>query len=224
MTSAHVKVLAVAGLSLFALGAQAPTQPTRRALSGDLTKPLAQYTGAQFAALVQPLRYGPNLTRQRRCRGPAECTAGRRVGVRIEAVADADSLAAGNLPAFGVVAARVQNTGGEMEARYNMRGGAQYSYYLIIRPGPGASGAQWVLEEIDRQGSNVAHRTVASGRFTPCNHPFARGARADFRTCADSPARGGRASLQPVMFMPQGGPDDPPIWISCAAGCCVAET
>jgi hypothetical protein len=81
-----------------------------------------------------------------------------------------------------------------------------------------------ILEELDRQGNNVAHRTVASGRFVPCNHPFARGARADFRTCADSPARTGRATLQPAAFFPQGGPDDPPIWISCAAGCCLAET
>jgi hypothetical protein len=142
VTNAHVKILAVAAVALSTLGAHAPTQPTRRALTGDLTKPLAQYTGAQFAALVQPLRYGPNLTRQRRCRGPAECTAGRRVGVRIESVVDADSLAAGNLPAFGVVAARVQNTSAEMEARYNMRGGAQYSYYLIIRPGAGTTGPQ----------------------------------------------------------------------------------
>ena len=220
MTSARMKGLAVAAVSLLTLGANATTQPTRRALSGDLTKPLAQYTGAQFAALVQPLRYGQGATRARRCRGLAECRAGRQVQVRADAVADADSLAPGNLGQFGVVAARVRNTGVEMEALYNMRGGAQYVYYLIVRPAANNT-ATWVLEELDTQGANTSHRTVASGPFVACNHPFVRGARADFRTCASSSF--GRASLLPVSFEKQ-GPDDPPLWIACSAGCCVAES
>ena len=72
MTSARTKGIAVAAVALLTMGAHAP-QPGRRALSGDLTKPLAQYTGAQFAALVNPLRYGQGAERQRKCRGPAEC-------------------------------------------------------------------------------------------------------------------------------------------------------
>jgi hypothetical protein len=223
VTSARMKGLAVAAVSLLTLGAGAPTtQPARRALSGDLTKPLAQYTGAQFAALVAPLRYGQGAARQRRCRGPLECTNGKQVSVRVDAVADADSLAAGNLATNGVIAARLRNRGGEMEARYNMRGGAQYSYYLIVQPATGGR-ANWILEELDTQGTTVTHRTVASGNFVGCNHPFRRGARADFYTCATSPATG-RTSLQPVSFERQGGPGDPPIWIGCAAGCCIAET
>jgi hypothetical protein len=217
-----VKGLIVAAASLLTMGAQAPNeaQPTRRALSGDLTKPLAQYTGAQFAALVRPLRYGQGAARQRKCRGPATCAAGRQVSVRADAVADADSLGLTNLPQFGVVAARLRNNGAEMEARYNMRGGAQYVYYLIVAPAPGGL-ATWTLEELDTQGTNVAHRTVASGRFLGCAHPFVRGARADFQTCAQS--AGGRASVSLISFSRQ-GPDDPPIWISCAMGCCIAET
>ena len=222
MTSARMKGLAVAAITLLTLGASAcDSQPARRALSGDLAKPLAQYTGAQFAALVQPLRYGQGAERQRRCRGLVECAAGRQVGVRIDAVADADSLAPGNLPPNGVVAARIRNRSPEMESRYNMRGGAQYSYFLIVHPAAGGL-ATWTLEELDAQGTNVAHRTVASGRFTPCNHPFVRGARADFRTCTQPGT--GRASIQQIALMQQGGPEDPPIWIACAAGCCIAET
>lgn len=217
----RANVLAIAAMLLLWMGACAPSnQPARRALTGDLAKPLAQYTGAQFAALVQPLRYGQGADRQRKCRGLAECTAGRLVSLRIDAVADADSLASGNLPPNGVIAARLRNRGTEMEARYNMRGGAQYTYYLIVLPASGGR-ATWVLEELDTQGANNTHRTVASGRFTPCNHPFVRGARADFRTCATT--TGGRASLQLISLNEQGGPDDPPIWIGCALGCCIAE-
>ena len=222
MTSARMKIFAVAAVSLLTLSAHAPVQPTRRALSGDLTKPLAQYTGAQFAALVRPLRYGQGATRARRCRGPQECNGGRRqVSVRIDAVADADSLGPGNLGQFGVVAARLRNTGPEMESRYNMRADPEYSYYLIVTSqGPG--NLVWIVEELDTQGTNVAHRTVASGRFVLCNHPFVKGARADFYTCDNSPARGGRATLLPVMSTPQTF-EDPPIWMACAAGCCTAE-
>ena len=222
MTSARMKGFAVAAVSLLTLGAHAPVQPARRRLSGDLTKPLAQYTGAQFAALVRPLRYGQGATRNRKCRGPQECNGGRKqVSVRIDAVADADSLGPGNFGQFGVVAARLRNTGPDMEARYHMRADPEYSYYLIVTSqGPG--NPVWIVEELDTQGASVTHRTVASGRFVLCNHPFARGARADFYTCANSPARGGRATLSPVLFTRQGS-EDPPIWIGCAAGCCTAE-
>jgi hypothetical protein len=225
VTSARMKGLAVAALSLLTLGAHAPNQPARRALSGDLAKPLADYTGAQFAALVRPLQYGQGATRNRKCRGPQECTNGRQVPVRIDAVSDADSLGPGNLGQFGVIAARLRNTGRDMEARYNMRGEPEYTYYFIVIPA-GAGNLMWVVEELDTQGANSIHRTVASGRFVGCNHPFRRGARADFYTCATSPAATGRASmpLQPVLYTRQGGPDDPPIWIACAMGCCIAES
>jgi hypothetical protein len=222
VTSARMKGLAVAAVSLLTLGAHAPNQPTRRALSGDLAKPLAQYTGAEFAALVRPLQYGQGATRNRKCRGPQECTAGRLVSVRIDAVADADSLGAGNLGQYGVIAARLRNTGPDMEARYNMRASPEYTYYFIVTStGPG--NLTWIVEELDTQGANSVHRTVSSGRFVACNHPFRRGARADFYTCASSPAATGRATFLPVVYT-QGGPDDPPIWIACASGCCIAES
>jgi hypothetical protein len=221
VTSARMMGLTIAALSVVTFGVRGTSQPGRRRLSGDLAKPLGQYTGAQFAALVRPLRYGQGADRPRRCRGPIECSGGRRVSVRVDAVADADSLGPGNLGQFGVVAARLRNNGPEMEGRYNMRAGSEYTYYLIVtNSGPG--NPVWIVEELDTQGTSVAHRTVASGRFVGCNHPFAHGARADFSSCTDSPARG-RTGFMPVAFM-QGGPDDPPIWIGCAAGCCIAET
>lgn len=219
MTSARILGIAASAAALLSMGAHRPqSQPARRALSGDLTKPLAQYTGPQFAALVRPLRYGQGADRLRKCRGPAECDAGRLVSVRADAVADADSLAPGTLPRFGVIAARVRNRGVEMEARYNMRGGAQYVYYLVVLPAAGGR-ATWILEELDTQGRSVTHRTVASGPLTQCGHPFVRGARADFRSCAQA---AGRGTVGLVSFSVQGGPDDPPLWFVCASGCCTA--
>jgi hypothetical protein len=221
VTSARMKGLAVAAVSLLTLGARTPNQPTRRALSGDLAKPLAQYTGAEFAALVRPLQYGQGATGNRKCRGLQACNGTARVSVRIDAVSDADSVGAGTLGQYGVIAARLRNSGPEMEARYNMRAAPQYMYYFIVM----AQGANmtWVVEELDTQGTNVSHRTVSSGRFVGCNHPYQKVSRADFATCESSPGRAGRATFAPVSLM-QGGPDDPPIWISCVMGCCIAET
>ena len=221
MTSARMKGLAVAAVSLLTLGARAPNQPTRRVLSGDLAKPLAQYTGAEFAALVRPLQYGQGATRNRRCRGPQVCGGTHRVSVRIDAVSDADSIGATTVGQNGVIAARLRNAGPEMEARYNMRAAPQYMYYFIVMSQGG--NMTWVVEELDTQGTNVAHRTVASGRFVGCTHPYQKVARADFATCDNSPGRAGRATFAPASFT-QGGPDDPPIWISCVMGCCIAET
>jgi hypothetical protein len=210
----------VAVALLMVAGSGASGQGARRQLSGDLTKPIAEYTGNEFFSLVRGLRFSPSVERQRRCRGNQDCTGAgtRRTRVRIDAVTDADSLAAGNLPQFGVIAARAVNRGADDEGRYGMRSGGRYSYYLIVTPA-GPNAATWILQEMDVQGVQRSHRTIASGRFVPCRHAYQRGARADFQTCGQAAAVR-RASIGALL---QGG-DDPPIWIGCASGCCTAES
>jgi hypothetical protein len=56
------------------------------------------------------------------------------------------------------------------------------------------------------------------GKFVPCNHPFVKGARADFRTCDPNwvrPASNG------ALMQADGGEGF--LWISCVFGCCVSE-
>src|SRR4051812_17925984 len=161
-------------------------QPAPRSIrSGDLSKPLSQYSGDEFFSLTRGLSYGQGADRARRCRGDDACARGARMTVRVDAVADADSLSGGDLAPYGVIAARGVSRGqsGEVEDRYGMQSGGQYSYYLIVLPAGGGS-ATWVLEELDSQGNARSHHTVSSGRFNGCNHPYVRGARADFKTCA----------------------------------------
>jgi hypothetical protein len=180
-------------------------------------KPLAQYTGDEFFALVGGLRYGGGSDRQRRCRGNADCAGTRRISVHADAVVDADSLSPGNLPQYGIVAARALNHGSDTEARYGMQPSPRRTYYLVVLPAAGS--ATWTMEEMDVVGTTRSHRTVATGRLTLCNHPFVRGARADFKTCAQ--ASGG---AMPASFgFSMQGDDDPPLWISCASGCCTAD-
>lgn len=210
----------LAGITAATMLAMSGPAPARRALSGDLTKPLAQYTGDEFFTLVRGLRYGQGADRARRCRGNTGCAQGQRVNVRVDAVADADSLSAGNVAPYGVIAARALNrgSGGEVENRYGMQSGGRHAYFLIVMPA-GAGVATWTLEELDVQGNARSHRTVATGRFNACNHPYVRGARADFKTCDQ--AKLNEASILPSLF--RQGIDDAPLWIACASGCCTAD-
>jgi hypothetical protein len=218
-SAGHVAV----GLMIFMTAAATEQQPAgqgRRALTGDLTKPISQYSGDEFFALVNRLNYTGGQERARACRGNAACAQARRTNVRIDAVADADSLGVGTIAPFGVVALKAVVRGTDTESRYGMLpsgANGRYSYYLILQPG-GAGATRWRLEELSVQGNVRTHRTLREGRVRACNHPFARGARADFRTCEDSPA------ARPASFgnLLQ-GPIDPPIWFACIYGCCTAE-
>jgi hypothetical protein len=190
-----------------ALVSQAP-----QARSAELTKPIDQYTGAEFQALVRGLTFVGGVERERSCRGCTGARANVRTRVRVDGVEGVDSVGAA-VPQYGVVVARAMNRGGDPENRYGMRPGARYEYYLIVLPGTTPT---WRIEELDVAGANVARRQLATGRVQACNHPFARGARSDFRTCEEAQAR-------PATLLLQAGGNDSPWWYACAAGCCVAE-
>ena len=208
----------------------------RRAMSGDLTKALATYTGDEFFALTQGLGFGPETTRPRACRGSPACNAGGRNDVGVAEVSDADSVSAGLVAPNGTVVARALNRGNDTTVMYDMKPQGRYRYYLIVMPA-----GSWVLEELDMSGGR-SHRTVATGRFTPCNHAFQRGPRADFRTCAQAQGDAQQASLLSrarqmwagskqsvpsygslLAYLARQGTGEPPIWISCASGCCTAD-
>ena len=192
----------------------------RKQLSGDLTKPIDQYTGAEFYALVRGLKYGAGAERSRKCKGNAACKAAkpRKTRVRVDAVVDADSLGATNLAPFGVVAARARNRGSDADDMYGMKPGLQYDYYLIVVPGAAGGAATWRLEELEIRGSTREHRQLGAGKFVACNHAFVKGARADFRTCDPNWVRPASTGAR----MPSDGGEGY-LWISCAWGCCVSE-
>jgi hypothetical protein len=200
-----------------ALAAQ-PTAQARR-LPGTLTKPIDQYTGDEFFALTRSLRFTGGNERERRCRGRAECRGANRTAsthIRVDAVDTQDSLSAKTAPQNGVIAVRAINRGLIADTMYNMRPTARFEYYLIVLPGVKGGNASWRLEELDVAQGIRAHRLVATGVFRGCNHPFVRGARADFKSCATG------APIRPASTGAfQGGSEDP-IWVGCDSGCCTA--
>ena len=189
---------------------------------GALAKPVDQLTGDELYAFTHGLTFTGGQERQRRCRGQAACRGpnpGQSTRLRIDAVRDEDSLTTGaGLPANGAIAARGLNRGQLADSMYGMRPGAAYEYYLIVLPGAQGGAATWRLEELTTTPGSRSHRSVMTGAFKGCNHPFVRGARADFKTCAQAaPVR--QASMGRLLQTEI----EPPIWIACAVGCCTSD-
>lgn len=200
-----------------ALAAGAPT----RAEPGNLPKPIDEMTGDELYSFTRTLSFGGGVERRRRCRGNPECRGNRpkdSTVVRIEAVEREDSLSMNGLSQNGVIGARALNRGTLADSMYNTKPGRQYEYYLIVMPA-GAGVANWRLEELDTTQGARSHRSVSTGAFHGCNHPFVPGSRAAFKTCAQA-----AADVKPAAFGMFQGDEESPIWVSCALGCCTADT
>lgn len=193
-----------------------PTAPQ----PGALAKGLETYSGDELFDLTRRLAFVGGTERQRRCRGHADCGARastRFTRVRVDAVDQQDSLSATTLSPNGVIAVRASNRGTDVDSMYNMRPGANFEYFLVVLPAASGAKARWRLEELDLTEGKRTHRTVSTGTVTECNHPYRRGARADFKTCATA------AVVKPASFVPVQGDLEEPIWFDCALGCCTAD-
>jgi len=189
---------------------------------GALPKPIDQMTGDELYNFTHGLTFTGGQERQRRCRGEPACRGPnptRFTRIRIDAVGGEDSLTTGpGLSANGTVAVRGLNRGQLADSMYGMRPGQPYEFYLIVLPDPQGGNATWRLEELTTTPGSRSHRSINTGAFKGCNHPFVRGARADFKTCAQAaPVR--QASFGAFLQTDS----DPPIWLACAFGCCTSD-
>jgi hypothetical protein len=194
--------------------------PAGASQPGALAKPIDQMSGDELYAFTHGLTFTGGQERQRRCRGDAACRGaqpGRSTRIRVDAVSGEDSLTTGaGLPTNGAIAVRGLNRGQLADTMYGMRPGPNYEYYLIVLAAQGG-GATWRLEELTTTTGSRSHRSVMTGTFTGCNHPFARGARADFKTCAEA------APVRQASFSALQGGRESPIWVGCEVGCCTAD-
>ncbi|MEO8561522.1 MAG: hypothetical protein ABI601_05575 [bacterium] len=230
--SAYVRVgIVLAALSLTACKpkdrgpdtAKSDTTATAPKLPGQLAKPIDQYTGDEFYALVQGLTWGGGVQRPRACKGDPGCdgtTPSKSTTVQVDAVDGQDSLTAIGGPADGVVAIRAVNTGSLVEDRYGFKPGKNVQYYLIVLPGTDSAGT-WRLEELDTTAGARRHSSAGTGTFRPCNHPFLpkRANRANFYTCPNSRMNDTSQKAGLLLFAPL----KDPLWMDCAQGCCLAD-
>ena len=188
---------------------------------GALAKAIDAYTGDEFYDLTRQLKYAGSHERNRDCKNSSGCGGLKPLKttlVQVSAVATQDSLVESNVPEFGVVYTRAINKGKEEEARYSLRPGNQFRYYMIVlRDSTG--GMRWRLEELDTSVPR-RHTQVATGKFISCGHAWKPGARADFKTC-QAPER--QDTVVTMNWAFQGGDGDP-MWVGCGMGCCTYGT
>jgi hypothetical protein len=187
-------------------------------MPGALTKPIDSFTGDEFFDFTKQLTYAGSHERERDCKNSSGCGGSKpakKTKVQVSAVATQDSLVESNVPPFGVVYARAINKGAEEEARYGLRPGATFRYYMIVQR-DSAGGMRWRLEELETKKPR-RHTQIGSGTFHPCGHAWTPGARADFKTC-EAPERSDTVVTMGLLL--QGGDRDP-IWVGCGSGCCI---
>jgi hypothetical protein len=185
--------------------------------AGALTKPIDDYSGDEFYQFTRRLAFSGGRDRDRVCAGLQGCDGpnpSSRTLVRIDAVTAQDSLLPSNTPSNGVVAVRIVNRGALEEARYRLKPDTTIEYYMIVT----AQGGQWRwrLEELTTTAGARRHASVGTGTLLGCNHPWTRGARADFKTCAEAADTGAAAQRTIALRFALAGP----VWMACGMGCC----
>ena len=192
-------------------------------MPGTLTKSIDAYTGDEFYDLVKKLSFSGGQDRQRNCKNDQGCGGAsptKHTNVRVDAVTTQDSIDASSAGQYGTVYVRALNKGGAPEARYGMLPGSKYEYYMIITADSTGRGMRWRLEQLDTTPKARAHSSFGTGAFVPCNHKWAAGARADFKTCANA-ASAHDSVIRLGLALQAGGGD--PIWAECAMGCCTGS-
>jgi hypothetical protein len=218
------KFLTLGALAI--LTASLSATPTRRALPGDLPKPLSQMTAGELFAFGASVRFDNGPVQDRGCaRGPC-------LG-RIDAVRE-QTPGPGSISANGTIVARLANLGGNQgnegpENRYQTARGQQEFYLIALRQGDGWS---WSVREATRNGPD-APRETASGAWTVCRHdpsnPNHPKGRSQFASCTANAGTGEELTRAAGPRMPRDyalsllaySPNDPG-WLSCSDGCCTA--
>ena len=193
-----------------------------KVMPGELTKPLASYTGDELYDFVRTLQFTGGVERERKCKNDPACgspKAPKRTKVLVDAVATQDSISAATTPKFGVVYIRAINKGDAEEARYSMKPGSNLEYYVIVLP-DSAGGMKWQLEQLDTTPKSRRHIAAGIGVFQSCNHGWVAGAKADFKTCANAAAK--HDSVVKFGLALQAADNDP-IWATCSGGCCIGQ-
>ncbi len=220
------KFLTVGALTL--LLASLSATPARRALPGDLPKPLGQMTAGELFAFGASVRFDNGPVQDR------DCARGTCLG-RIDAVRE-QTPGPSSISANGTIVARLVNLGGGQgnegpEDRYQTARGQSEFYIVALKT---ASGWSWTVREATRNGSE-APRETASGAWIVCRHdpsvPSHPKGRSQFASCTGNAGAGTGEELTraagprlprdyAVSFLSYGPRD--PGWLSCSDGCCTA--
>ena len=217
-------------------GREGPGGPSK--IPGALPLALDSMSADSLVAFASTLKFVGDITVGRRCDDDAGCAGDKpsqTARVTVSATDGAWVAGPGNLPANGLIMGRARNAG-HREARYGLRPGAQFEYYVIVVPGASPSRAAWRIEEVSGAAGQRAHRVVSQGEYASCGHPpwsSAPPIPVGFYSCDNSPhpkqSSFGSITFGSITLGSLGlAVADPsltdPMWFGCGSGCCSLMT
>ncbi|MBA3646057.1 MAG: hypothetical protein H0W63_07730 [Gemmatimonadaceae bacterium] len=233
-----LSVAACSAASISTYPSSSATQPTGYVrppkLSGELTQPLANYSGDDLMTFVKGTKMGGGNTQRRKCRSFFSCLGGfGKTPVTITATADAKYLDSKDPGTYGTIAAVVDRIHEDTDGYPFLKND---TYLFIVYPATSTRVATWVLAQLEKSGSSYSQSTVANGAFHECT-PKARlwwaGSSADFQECGkvrhpppavqkmDMLGFGGLKVIFSNLALFYGGDDS--AWVTCASGCCTMD-
>lgn len=196
---------------------------------GALPVALDSLSGDSLVAFAASLKFVGDTTIARRCDDdPVGCAGDKPAQVaRVTVAATEGAYVAGpgKVPTNGVLMGRARSVG-HREARYGLKPGAAYDYYLIVVPGADASKAAWRIEEVSGVAGRRTRRTVSQGSFTSCpgHSPWTHAPPIPigFYACERSPHLTENGVTKSSLMLADPSLTDP-LWTSCSSGCCEAS-
>ena len=220
-TIAVVVIGAVFGLS--SCGAPRETSDTsapatRTAPPGNLPKQIANMTGAELYAFANSLDSIMGDSTPRACAGTSACNNGTaRTAAVIHTFKGQDSIGPTTVGDSGTLVMRMRNVrpGGGREAKYNLRPGQPFVYYVIAHAETDSTW-RWTLHEVRLTG-NTPRTQVDSGSWIQCQHPHpGQNVKPRFATCANAQDTTSTAGTGATLNLRS------PSWMTCSSGCCTA--
>jgi hypothetical protein len=197
--------------------------------SPRLTKPVTQYTAAEFQRLVSELYFGGAAVDSGTVFDTTASGAPGGAQLMIEAMSVANRVDLNDVGDYGTILARLRNLGGGNDPTFGTTPGASHEYYIIVTPGTKADTAAFAVVGITRGPHPTMLSPGNNGSIAPCakDEPAAPYSSARFGGCLhrDSASGPERTSFLGVRTLSAQGRGS--AWVSCSAGCCelgVAQT
>lgn len=193
--------------------------------SPRLTKPVTDYTGDQFQAVVSALYFGGSAVDDvvDPDTGAAAPQPPGGAELMVEAMSEANQVNLNDVGNFGTVVARLRNLGGGSDPTFGTTPGASHEYYIIVTPGTRADTAAFTIVRLTRGPNPSIDPRGRTGIIAPCADDEAAPSysSARFGGCTH---RGATATAERPGFFGVGTlwaqEGRGSIWVSCSAGCC----
>lgn len=188
-----------------------------------LTKPVADYTSAEFQAVVSELYFGGSTVANvsvADTSGLTDETAPRAVLI-IEAMSSANDVSLTAPGANGTVIARLRNLQGN-DNTFGTKPGAAFEYYVIVERGTDAGSSTFQIVELTRAQNPTQRPTkVSGGTIRRCaeDEPPPEYSSARFGGCEHGDTAGSERTsflgVKTLWAQTRGS-----AWVSCREGCC----